>query len=119
MGDDLQDEIDLAVEHVAFADLRQGGDMVFKGAQIGFGLALQADHGEHGDAIAQRHRIQIGVIALDDAIFFQRAHAAQAGRGGEASPSGKIDVGDAAFGLQMTQDHAIDIVDRQPRTMHH
>ena len=55
MGDHLQDEIDFAVEHMAFAHLGQGGHMIFKGAQIGFGLAFQADHGEHRDAIAQGH----------------------------------------------------------------
>jgi hypothetical protein len=47
--DDLEDEINLAVEHVAFAHRFKLGDMFFKGPQIGFSLTFKANHRKHGD----------------------------------------------------------------------
>ena len=87
--------------------------MFFKGLQIGFGLAFQADHRKDRDAIAQCHTIQVGVIAADGAIFLKRADAAQTRRRCQAGAGGKIDVGDPSFGLQMAQDYPVDIIDRQ------
>jgi hypothetical protein len=37
-ADDLEDEVDLAVEHIAFANLRQSSDMGFEGLKVSFGL---------------------------------------------------------------------------------
>jgi hypothetical protein len=56
--------------------------------------------------------------AEDGAIFLQRADAAQAGRGGQPGAFGKLDIGDASLGLQMPKDDAINVIDRQARTMH-
>jgi hypothetical protein len=50
------------------------------GGQIGLGLALQPDHGEDLHLEAQFARIDLGVVAADEARFLQRADPAQAGR---------------------------------------
>ncbi len=39
--DDLEDEVDLAVEHMAFADLGNLGDMRLECLEVAFGLAAQ------------------------------------------------------------------------------
>jgi hypothetical protein len=39
--DDLQHEVDVAVQHVAFAHLRQAGDMRLEGHQVGLRLAAE------------------------------------------------------------------------------
>src|SRR3546814_14161766 len=83
MAHDLEDEVDLAVEHMAFADLGQRVHMLFKGAQISLGLAFQAHHRKDGDAIAQAFRIESGVIAANDAGFLQTADPSQE-RGGRS-----------------------------------
>src|SRR3546814_9900775 len=77
-GDDLEDEVDFTVEHVTFADFGNVRHVLFEFGEIALGLALEADHREHGDRIAQRGRIEFGVIPLDRAGFLQRADAAQA-----------------------------------------
>src|SRR3546814_2214442 len=83
MAHDLEDEVDLAVEHMAFADLGQRVHMLFKGAQISLGLAFQAHHRKDGDAIAQAFRIESGVIAANDAGFLQTADPSPARGGGD------------------------------------
>jgi hypothetical protein len=58
--------------------------------------------------------VEVGVIPQNRAIFLERAHPAQAGWCGQASAFGELDIGDAAFGLEMAQNDAVDFVDRQP-----
>src|SRR3546814_3133084 len=53
-GDDLEDEVDFTVEHVTFADFGNVRHVLFEFGEIALGLALEADHREHGDRIAQR-----------------------------------------------------------------
>jgi hypothetical protein len=51
-----------------------------------------------------RGRIQFGMIAPNHASLFQRAHPAQAGRGGQPDTLGQRHVGDASFFLQRRED---------------
>src|SRR5690606_12245097 len=111
--DDLEDKVDLAVQHVAFAHFGQSGDVLLERAQIAFGLALQADHGEDHDREAEAGRVEIGVVAADHARFLQRTHAAQARRSGEPDPARQIDVGDAPFRLEFSQQPAVYAVERR------
>ena len=82
--DAFQDEIDLAVEHVALAHQRPLGDAGLERPQIRLGLAVQPHHGEHGDVKAQILLGQLRVIAADQPRLFQGPHPAQAGRRGDA-----------------------------------
>ena len=55
--------------------------MIFKGPQVVFRLTFQADHRKDGDCISHFGRINRRMVGFDDAFVFQRAHAAEAGRG--------------------------------------
>src|SRR3546814_13634672 len=65
LGNDLQNKIDFAVQHMAFAHFGKLCHMVFEGLQVSLRLTLQTDHGKYGDAIAQRSRIDHGVVGVD------------------------------------------------------
>ena len=75
-----------------------------------FLLAVQAHDGEEGDLPAELLRIGVGVIAADHAGLLQPAHAAQAGRRGDAGPARQLDVGHPAVGLKLRQDATVDRV---------
>jgi len=109
--DDLEDEIDLAVEHVALAHLGQRAHVLLELAQRFLGLALQADQREDGDRKAQLRRVKLGMIAPDHARLLQRAHPAQAGRRGQAHALRQLDIGDAPFILQLGEKAPIDPVE--------
>ena len=110
-ADDLDDEIDLAIEHVHFAHFGQVQHRGFEFAQRVFGLALQADHGENRDRKAQLRRIEFSVIAANDPVLFQCANAAQARRRGQADAMRQLDIGDSAFVLQFRKQATIDFVE--------
>src|SRR5690606_15605236 len=109
---DFEDEIYLAVEHVALTDLGQRSDVLFEGAQVFFRLALEADHRENGYSEAEARRVQIGMVTTDHAGFFQRADPAQARRRGKADAAGQIDVSHPPLRLQFRQQPAVDAVER-------
>lgn len=110
MGNDFQDKIDLSIEHVAFPDLRQLRDMVFKGQEIDLCLTFQRHHCKNGDAVAERLGIEIGVIALDDPVILQRTDPAQAGRCRQACTGSKFDVGNTPVMLQVAEYQSISCV---------
>ena len=111
-GNDFQDEVDFAVEHMAFAHFGNVGDMRFEGGEVVLRLAAQRHHREDGNREAEAGGIEIGVIAADHTRFLQRADAAQAGRRGEADAFGELDVGHAPILLQMSEDLTIDPIER-------
>ena len=113
--DHLQDEVDLAVQHMAFAHFGQGVDMVLERLEIGLGLALEADHREHGDGVAQHRRIDHGMIGGDGAGFLQRTDTAQARRCRQPDLARQIHIGHPAIVLQFAQDLQVDVVDIGPR----
>ena len=94
-------------EHVAFAHQRPGQHAVLEGAQIGFRLAVQADHGEGDDLEADALLVQHAEVAGDHAGLLQRAHAPQARRRRDADLAREVDVADAAVGLQLLEDAPI------------
>ena len=96
---------------VASARVHLAMFLTFTTLEIGFGLAVQADQGEHRNAVAQRLGAEVGVVALDDAGAFQSAHAAQTGRCRDAGPLGQLHVGHAAVGLQVAQNAPVDPVE--------
>ena len=107
---DLENEVDLAIEHVALANLGQLRDVLFEFAQIGLGLALEADHGEYGNGKAQLRRVEIGVIAAYDPVLFKPSHAAQTRRRCQPDTLRQFHVRHAALRLQFTQQTAVDLV---------
>ena len=78
-SNDFEDEVDFTIEHMTFPDERERGDMLFEGAKIFLGLALQADHRKYGDAIAQSPGIKFGMIALDRSAVFKGTDTPQTG----------------------------------------
>ena len=66
---------------------------------------------EHGDAVAERLGIDVGVIAADISGLLERAHAAQARRGGNAGAARQLDIGHAAVVLQVPQYPPVDPVE--------
>ncbi len=119
--DDLQHEIYLAVQHMAFAHLGQRRDMRFKGGEIGLRLAPQAHHREDGDGKAQLRGIAFGVIAADHPGLLKRANAPQAWRRGKADAIGQLNVGHAPIFLKICQNLPVDPVEHcflrlSPRT---
>ena len=110
----MQQEVGLAGQHVALADLGPALHQGLEGAQVVLRLARQADLGEDGDAEAERRGVEVGVIAADEAGLLERAHAPQAGRRRDAGPLGQLDIGHAAVGLQVAQNVPIDPVELDP-----
>src|SRR3546814_1216280 len=56
--DDLEQKVDFAVQHIAFAHFGEAADIILERLQVGFGLAAQADHRKDGDAIAELRGIR-------------------------------------------------------------
>ena len=108
---DLQQEIRLAGQHVALAHLGPAIDGILEDAQIGLGLAGQADQREHRQLVAQQLGRDIGVVAADEARLLQRAHAAQAGRCRDAGAARQIHIGHPALLLQIVEDAPVDTVE--------
>ena len=81
-----------------------------KRAQIGVGLAGQVHRREHRDVEAEPARIQQAAIALDVALFLQRADPAQAGRRRNPDALGQFDIGDSAVGLDFGENSEVDFV---------
>src|SRR3546814_3238192 len=77
-SDLLEQKVDFAVQHIAFAHFGEAADIILERLQVGFGLAAQADHRKDGDAIAELRGIKVGVIGTDHARLLERAHAAEA-----------------------------------------
>ena len=107
-GHAFQDEVDLAVQHVALAHERPGAAARLEGGEVRFGLADEAHHREDLHLEAQRAGIDLGVIAPDVAGFLERADPPQAGRCRDADPSRKLDVRHAAVGLKLGENLAVD-----------
>ena len=76
----------------------------------GIRLAGQMDRGEHRDVEAEPARIQQAPVALDVAVFLQRADTAQAGGRRNADAFGQFDIGDSAVGLDLGEDFEVDFV---------
>jgi len=114
MGDDLQQEIGLARQHVAFTNFGPLGDGGFESAQIRIGLAVQSHLGKHGDVIPQGLGSDLGVIPFDKTGFFQGAYPPQAGRGRDSNPLGQIHVGHSAVSLQISENAAVDVIQLDP-----
>ena len=70
-------------------------------------MAVEADLDKGLDAKAQHLAVQQGDVAADDAAGLELFGAAQTGRGREADLLGQIDIGDAALGLEDSQDSQI------------
>ena len=70
--DAAQQKIDLAGQHVAVPHDGRASRPFFEGNEIGFGLAVQSDHGECRDFEAKRLVVQKGGEAGDDAGLFER-----------------------------------------------
>ena len=66
-----------------------------KALRSAFGLARQADLGEHGHCVAKSLGCEIGVIAADNPGLLESAHPAQAGRRRNADPPSELDIGHA------------------------
>ena len=96
---------------MAFAHFGQRVDMFLERLQIGFGLALEADHRKDGDGVAQHRRVDHGMIGCDRAGFLQRPDAAQAGRGRQPDLARQFHIGHAPVILQLAENLQVDVVD--------
>ena len=85
-------------------------DHLLERHQIVLGLAVEADKSEDRDLIAERFRIDVRVVAADEAGLFERTHAPQAWRCRDARPVRKINVGHAPVILQIAKDAPVDTV---------
>src|SRR5690606_1895302 len=83
-ADDLEDEVDLAIEHVALAHLWEGAHVLLELPQRFLGLALQAHQREYRDVEAELGRIDICVVAANHSRLLERADTAKARWCGEA-----------------------------------
>ena len=99
---------------MALAHKRPCGHCRLEGLEVGFGLAMEADHRKHRHLEAERAAVNIGVIALDETSRLKRAHTAQAWRRRNAGPRGEIDIGDAPVCLQFGKYPQIDMIELRP-----
>ncbi len=72
---------------------------------------MQAHHREHLHLEAEFPRVDLRVIALDQAGLFERADPAQTRRGGYAHPARQFDVRHAPVRLQFGEDHPVNRVE--------
>lgn len=108
---DFENKVDFPVEHVDFAHFGQIVHGLLEGPQCIFCLAFQTDHREDGDAESQLRSVQLGMIASDDPIFFQRPHPAQTGGSGQTDSVRQFDIGDAPLVLEFSQQMTVDFVE--------
>ena len=92
--------IHLAGHHIAADDLGMAEDRLAEGLVEAVLVALQADLHEGLDAEAELLAVEPGDIAADGAAGLELLGAAQARRGREADPLGKIDIGDPTLLLE-------------------
>jgi hypothetical protein len=109
--DNLQNKINFAIEHMAFAHLRQRSHMILELSQSFFRLALQADHSKHSNCKAQLCAVKVSMITPDHAGIFQRADSAQAGRRSQTDPLSQLDIGHPPFFLQFGQQPPVDLIE--------
>jgi hypothetical protein len=97
---------------VAFQDLRP---RLHRGAErvhhVGHG-AVEQHLDEHHQPGAQPRRVQPRLVAQDHAIARQSLHPLEHRGGRQVHRLGQLQVGDAAVGLQLAQDAAVDGVQR-------
>jgi len=98
-----QQEVAVAGDHPGLPHDRPRLRPRGKGFQVRVGLPLQADHAEGDEIEAELRPVEERMIALDDPGFFELAHAAQAGRRGDADPLCEFDVRHAPVLLQFPQ----------------
>ena len=109
--DDFQDEIDLAVQHVAFAHQRPASATILEGLEIVVVLAVQGHEREDGDRQAERLGVEARVVALDEARLLESTHAPEARGGRDPHPARQLDIGDAALGLELGKDFSVDLIE--------
>src|SRR5690606_3623344 len=97
--------------HVGFAYQGPAEHAVLESAEIGFGLAMQSDHGKGRQLEPEHLLIQLSMIAGDDARFLQGTHPAQAGRCADANTLCERHVCDAAISLQFFENASINDVE--------
>src|SRR3546814_8983156 len=72
LGNDLQNKIDFAVQHMAFAHFGKLCHMVFEGLQVSLRLTLQTDHGKNSNAVArsEEHTSELqSLMRISYAVF--------------------------------------------------
>src|SRR5262249_11529656 len=107
----FQHEVDLARKHIAIAHDGRAAHALLERNEIGLGLAMQPDHGESRDVEAKRSIVEERSIAADEPGFLERADSPQARRRRDAYFAGKLHIGNATVGLQLTQDASIGLVE--------
>lgn len=99
-------------EHAAHLDhLGHGGG---GGFEILDGLAIvhrDVDRHHHLESASGSFRIDLGVVALDDAVPFQALHAAQARGRGQADPTRQFGVAESSISLQLGNNCVIEVID--------
>ena len=76
--------------------------------ELGVRLVVEPDQAEGDDVEAQRRGIQERAIAADDAGLLEPPDTSQARRRRNADALRQLDIGDAAFLLQLAQDLPVD-----------
>ena len=109
-GNAFQHEIDFTVQHVAFANQWPVATKGLKRAEVRFGLTLQSNHGEDLNLEAQKARVDICVITVNEPGFLKCANAAQAGRGGNANPACQFYIRHPSISLQLGQNLTVDLI---------
>ncbi len=93
-----------AADVVAADDLGNLADRLFQRVQhvAAVAVGVEPHKGQH----AQAHllAVDLGAVAGDETAFFQRLHAAPAGRGTQAHAVGEFGVAQASIVLQFVQD---------------
>src|SRR4029077_14743710 len=102
---------DFAGKHVAIAYDGRAAHALLERDKIGLCLAVQPHHGEGRDVEAERAVVEQRRIAADEPRFLQRANPAQTWRRRDAHFAGELDIGDAAVGLQLTQDAPVGLIE--------
>ena len=86
--------------------------MVGEVVDLRAGVDREADGDHRLERAAEGAEVDLGVEAAHDAGLAQRAHAGQAGRGGEADALGEPVVRDPRVDAENFEDRAIDGVER-------
>ena len=109
-GDALQDEVDVAREHVALANDVPAHDLRLERTQPGIALARQPNHGEGGDVEVERLLVdQRPVASMMPASSSARTR--RTGRRRDADTACQFDIGHAPVGLKLLQDLPVDGVE--------
>ncbi len=110
LGHAFEQEVDFSRQHVALSHDRPAPHPFLEGHEIGLGLAVEPDHGEHGEFETKLLGIENGAVAGDQPLLLERPHPPETGWRRDSRPPRQLHIGDPPVFLQLVQNAPVGLV---------